>query len=267
MSTYNLKYICYETPIYDLMQAGIVPEWMYFECDLHGMYTAEDFLCEWDWEWGWDLGHGYTKAQMKILKKARKTVSDGINEYLHNPELLQLEQDRLAEDRRKKQIREDLATKLRPPFYTYEIPAIAKYTIDNNEEPYFNIFYTWLTRYKHGTRALVQMTMAGIFDGKPHSPQEIMEMSKDGSLEKEYAVTHTRSLPTLRKYTKEPCEIKGKLSYLLPSLRHKLEQYLQPYTDKTLSPTHPVWQAIMTQESTTFDPSLMSRAIRYFLNL
>lgn len=42
------------TPIEDLRKAGIVPDWMAEECEEHGMYEAENILCEWDWEGGWD---------------------------------------------------------------------------------------------------------------------------------------------------------------------------------------------------------------------
>ena len=38
------------TPIEDLRKAGIVPDWMAEECEEHGMYEAENILCEWDWE-------------------------------------------------------------------------------------------------------------------------------------------------------------------------------------------------------------------------
>ncbi len=74
----ELPYICHRTTIYQLMQAGIVPDWMYRDCDIHGMDTAEDFICEWDWDWNWDLGKGYNNKQLDILAKARKIVKEGI---------------------------------------------------------------------------------------------------------------------------------------------------------------------------------------------
>lgn len=67
-----------ETPIRDLYKAGIVPEWMYRECDLHGMYEAENILCEWDWEDGWDLGDGYNKEQREILANIRTLIHNAL---------------------------------------------------------------------------------------------------------------------------------------------------------------------------------------------
>ncbi len=66
------------TPIEDLCKAGIVPDWMAEECDLHGMYEAENILCEWDWEDGWDLGDGYNKEQREILENVRAIIRDAI---------------------------------------------------------------------------------------------------------------------------------------------------------------------------------------------
>lgn len=59
------------TSIETLHKAGIVPEWMARDCELHGMYEAENILCEWDWEDGWDLGDGYDKEQLEVLAKVR----------------------------------------------------------------------------------------------------------------------------------------------------------------------------------------------------
>lgn len=70
-----LPYICHRTIIYQLMQAGIVPDWMFRDCDTHGMDTVEDFLCEWDWYWNWDLGKGYSNKRLDILARARQVVS------------------------------------------------------------------------------------------------------------------------------------------------------------------------------------------------
>lgn len=66
------------TPIEELCKAGIVPVWMAEECDLHGMYEAENILNEYDWEDGWDLGDGYDEEQRKILEKVRTIIRDAI---------------------------------------------------------------------------------------------------------------------------------------------------------------------------------------------
>lgn len=46
------------------------------ECEEHGMYEAENILCEWDWEDGWDLGDGYNKEQLEILTKVRDIIHE-----------------------------------------------------------------------------------------------------------------------------------------------------------------------------------------------
>ncbi len=66
------------TPIETLRKAGIVPEWMAEECEEHGMYEAENILCEWDWEDGWDLGDGYDKDQLEILANVRHIIHNAL---------------------------------------------------------------------------------------------------------------------------------------------------------------------------------------------
>ena len=71
------------TPIIKLVKAGIVPEWMFLDCKQHGMYEAENILCEFDWEWDWDLGDGYTAAQLKTLADVRNIIKAGIEASKH----------------------------------------------------------------------------------------------------------------------------------------------------------------------------------------
>lgn len=66
------------TPIEDLRKAGIVPDWMAEECEEHGMYEAENILCEWDWEDGWDLGDGYDKEQLEVLARVRSIIQTAL---------------------------------------------------------------------------------------------------------------------------------------------------------------------------------------------
>lgn len=67
-----------DTPIHDLYKAGLIPEWIYRDCDNHGMYEAENILCEWDWEDGWDLGDGYNEQQLQTLEEIRKTIHQAL---------------------------------------------------------------------------------------------------------------------------------------------------------------------------------------------
>lgn len=66
------------TSIEDLRKAGIVPDWMAEECEMHGMYEAENILNEYDWEYGWDLGDGYNKEQREILENIRTLIRTAI---------------------------------------------------------------------------------------------------------------------------------------------------------------------------------------------
>ena len=66
------------TPIETLRNVGIVPDWMAKDCEQHGMYEAENILCEWDWEDGWDLGDGYDKTQLEILAKVRNIIRNAL---------------------------------------------------------------------------------------------------------------------------------------------------------------------------------------------
>ncbi|MDE7351274.1 MAG: hypothetical protein K2N25_09415 [Muribaculaceae bacterium] len=268
-----LPYICNSTTIYQLMQAGIVPEWMYRDCDIHGMDTAEDFLCEWDWDWSWDLGYGYTDSQLAILKEARETVRLGIEEFERNPELQIIEQDRVDRIKKKRELSETLKKKLCPPLYVAEIPDIVKYVLQHNEEPVFSIFYCWFVRYGHSDRNKVRFIMAGIFDGISRTPGEIAEMTKTGELKEKFGIETEFTLKQLQRLAKTPYEIKGKFDYLIPAVMSKLEQYQQneQESDATMqvfsipSESSLVWQEIMEREPFRFKPQLMSRALAYFL--
>lgn len=45
-----------DTRIEELVEKGIVPEWMWRDIRPHGMDEAWHILNEWDWEHGWDIG-------------------------------------------------------------------------------------------------------------------------------------------------------------------------------------------------------------------
>ena len=269
----TLPYICNHTTIYQLMQAGIVPDWMYEDCDQHGMDTAEDFLCEWDWDWNWDLGKGYSQKRLDILAKARQTVKEGIEEFERTPELQKLERDRLDSIKKKKELSEILKKKLCPPFYVAEIPNIVSYVIAHDEEPVFSIFYCWFVRYRHCERNKVRFIMAGIFDGIPRSPREMEKMIQSGELKEKFGIETEFSLRQLQRLAKTPYEIKGKLDYLIPAIKSKLDLLLQnsqksdTANQETSVPAEdsPIWQEIMEKEQFRFKPALISRALSYFL--
>lgn len=256
------------------MQAGIVPDWMYEDCDRHGMDTAEDFLCEWDWDWNWDLGKGYSKKRLDILAKARQIVKDGIEEFDRNPEFQKMEKDRVDKIKKKKELQEILQKKFCPPFYVAEIPNIVNFVVEHDEEPVFSIFYCWFVRHRHSDRNKIRFVMAGIYDGIERTPKEIAEMIQSGEIKEKFGIETEFNLRQLQRLAKTPYEIKGKLDYLIPAIKVKLQEYLNKYSDTSLtlnssllilSDSHPVWQEIMDRENVRFNPMLLSRALAYFL--
>lgn len=269
----TLPYISEYTRIHELMEAGIVPEWMYRECSFHGMDTAEDFLCEWDWEWGWDLGYGYTDSQLAILKEARQIVRQGIEEFHRNPELQKMEQDRVDKIKKKKELSETLKKKLCPPFYVAEIPEIVKYVLQHDEESVFSIFYCWFVRYRHTDRNKVRFVMAGIYDGIFRTPKEMVAMTGTGELKEKFGIETEFTLKQLQRLAKTPYEIKGKFDYLLPAIISKLEHYRQNNqaadtespVASIISEQSPLWAEIKERVPFGFKPYLMSRALTYFL--
>lgn len=256
------------------MQAGIVPDWMYKDCDIHGMDTAEDFLCEWDWDWNWDLGKGYSKKRLDILANARKIVKEGIEEFQRNPELQKMEKERVDKIKRKEALSQEFQKKFCPPFYVAEIPKIVNYVLENDEEPFFSIFYCWFVRHRHSDRNKIRFVMAGIYDGIERTPKEIVEMSQSGELKEKFGIETEFNLRQLQRLAKTPYEIKGKLDYLIPSIRTKLQEYLNLSSDSALtrdsslllpSPEHPAWQEIVGREPFRLNSTLLSRALGYFL--
>lgn len=256
------------------MQAGIVPDWMYKDCDIHGMDTAEDFLCEWDWDWNWDLGKGYSKKRLDILANARKIVKEGIEEFHRNPEFQKMEKERVDKIKKKEELQEIFQKKFCPPFYIAEIPNIVNYVWENDEEPIFSIFYCWFVRHRHSDRNKIRFMMAGIYDGIERTPNEIVEMTQSGELKEKFGIETEFNLRQLQRLAKTPYEIKGKLDYLIPSLRTKLQEYLNLLSDSDLtlhssllhpSPDHPVWQEMVDREPFRLDSTLLSRALSYFL--
>lgn len=268
-----LPYICEQTTIRQLMQAGTVPDWMYEDCDVHGMRTAEDFLCEWDWDWNWDLGKGYSQKRLDILAKARQTVREGIEDFKRSPELQKIEQDRVDRIKKKKELSETLKKKFCPPFYVAEIPNIVNYVLTHDEDPVFSIFYCWFVRHRHCDRNKARFVMAGILDGTSRTPKEIVEMTRSGQLREKFGIETEFTLRQLQRLAKTPYEIKGKLDYLIPAIKSKLEQYYQSNQESDTageaisvpSESSPFWQEIMAKEAFRFKPSLISRALGYFL--
>ena len=151
-----------ETSIWELVKAGVMPEWMARECDIHGMDRAEYVLNEydWEWEWDWDLGMYYNEEQTGILKQVRKTIREGIEAFRSNPELVRQHKERKALEKRRykliEQYRKDLLGYVEPE----DVRWIADYAINHDTLPYLYILtnklilgfekLTFRSRYSHG---------------------------------------------------------------------------------------------------------------------
>lgn len=256
------------------MQAGIVPEWMYEDCDRHGMDTAEDFLCEWDWDWNWDLGKGYSKKRLNILANARQIVKEGIEEFNRNPEFQKIEKERVDKIKKGEELKEVFQKKFCPPFFASEIPKIVNYVLEYDEEPYISIFYCWFVRHRHSDRNKVRFVMAGIYDGIPRTPKEIESITQSGELKEKFGIETEFNLRQLQRLAKTPYEIKGKLDYLIPAIKVKLQEYLNKNSDSTLTldssllipcENLPIWQDILGREPFKLNPTLLTHALGYFL--
>lgn len=110
--------------------------------------------------------------------------------------------------------------------------------------------------------------MAGIYDGKSRTPKEIVEMIQRDELKEKFDIETDFNLRQLQRLAKTPYEIKGKLDYIIPTIRIKLQEHLN---SEDLSPAlsdanHYIWKEISTRENVRFDITLLSQAIKYFLN-
>lgn len=84
-SKYEHLKISDTTKISELYLLGLIPEFIYKDCKLHGLEEAENILCEWDWEDGWDLGDDYDEEQMETLRNIRKFIAHKIGWHDWSP--------------------------------------------------------------------------------------------------------------------------------------------------------------------------------------
>lgn len=125
-----------DTSIWDLVKAGIMPEWMAQECDDHAMTQAEYVLCEFDWEYGWDLGKYYTKEQSETLERVRAAIREGIEAFRSNPELVREYEEQKALKERKERLRGRYKKELYGYIRPEDIDWIVDYIIQHDTLPY-----------------------------------------------------------------------------------------------------------------------------------
>lgn len=109
--------------------------------------------------------------------------------------------------------------------------------------------------------------MAGIYDGIVRTPKEILEMTQSGELKEKFGIETEFNLRQLQRLAKTPYEIKGKLDYVIPAIRTRLQEDLdsEDIMPALADATHSIWQEIMVRENISIDSARLSRALQYFL--
>ena len=172
-----------ETSIWELVKAGVMPEWMARECDIHGMDRAEYVLNEydWEWEWDWDLGMYYNEEQTGILKQVRKTIREGIEAFRSNPELVRQHKERKALEKRRykliEQYRKDLLGYVEPE----DVRWIADYAINHDTLPYLYILTNKLILgfEKLTDRQKARLLQIGLPSGEPVDADKVGKQFPD----------------------------------------------------------------------------------------
>lgn len=219
---HKLKYISPSTPIEELVEAGIVPEWMWQDIEPHGMSEAENILCEWDWEWGWDIGDGYNEYQRNELAHVRAIISEGIKAYDANPKLKQEATEKKGLVMRREALRNEYHAKLRNNFQPDKIEMVVEYILKNGEPPYFSLIYGYIHSDIRTDRQKIRLLMAGALDGKPRTPKEVFEMLKSCNLPEGISISEQFPLRSLQRWSKKPFKPVGQLSEYLNAISQKL---------------------------------------------
>lgn len=234
MSLNSLKYISPSTSIEELVEAGIVPEWMWRDIEPHGMSEAENILCEFDWEWGWDIGDGYNKKQLEILAEVRKTISEGIKVFKSNAELRKIEKDKRDAQGLKEQKLKDYCEKYRGYVFQHCIPWLVEYEDKYGVLPYFFLLcmkYIWYPG-NQTDRMKAKLAVAGIDRDEPMSIEEAMEAFPQFSK------------ASLKRMAKQPWNTTGRAKEYISMLHTQLP-------DRPLTESDPFWAELMERQSLT----------------
>ena len=183
--TQPIEYIRPSDSLDKLVKAGILPQWIAMDAELHGMSEAENILCEYDWDWNWDLGDGYTDEQLMILKDVRKRIELGISNYESNSELKA--KDAAEKEARKIQQKKyvDYTKKFAGNYVDrYKIDWVLDFEKANGSLPllHFLCFRTLLPTRTDIQKA--QLMRLGISVDKPMSAEEVATIFPDIPLKK-----------------------------------------------------------------------------------
>lgn len=218
-----------DTSIWELVKAGIMPDWMARECDRHGMDMAGYVLNEYDWEWGWDLGMYYNEEQSEILKQVRKTIREGIEAFHSDPELVRQYVERKALEKKRYNLQELYRKELYGYVEPEDLDWITDYAMAKEELPYL---YILTNKLIHGfdnlsDRQKARLLQIGLPSGTPRSADEVREMFPD--LPKSIFSWRSRKIPW------EPVG--------------KLKQYMAGVSfDKPINEDSPEWHDIMESQ-------------------
>lgn len=92
-------------------------------------------------------------------------------------------------------------------------------------------------------------------------------MTQTGELKEKFGIETEFNLRQLQRLAKTPYEIKGKLDYIIPTIRKKLQQYLdsEDISSALMDADHHIWQEISDHENVQLNTALLSQALKYFL--
>lgn len=239
-----------DTSIRSLCSMGIVPDWMYRDCDIHGMDEAENILCEWDWDWNWDLGDGYNKQQLEILANVRKIISEGINAFENDPEA----QRQYREEKKKDRFIYERTSEYNRTFYKIadkkQIRWMLEYEYDNGHLPCFFIVVCrllWHTE-DHTDRLKAALLATGIGVDNPLPNEEIV------------AKIPTVSAKQIAYMLKKPYSLGPKFQKYIDNLRLELPERPLPESD-------PFWQQLIERQRLAgIAPIHLMRIVAYFLH-
>lgn len=237
-----------DTSIEELRDAGILPDFIYRDCEEHGMYEAENVLNEWDWEWDWDLGQGYNDEQLEILMQVRKTISDGIKAFHNNPAEVQRYKDERECEKLREKLNREYKQKFQGNVYQHQMPWLVDYELVHNELPLFFLMCSKLVWWKHklSNRLVARLWMAGINVDKPITPQEVCELMPELNLRQ------------IKNIAKKPWPLAGKF-------REHIEQIHTQIPERPLPENDPFWAEINKAQNLDDIPAIqLMRMIAYF---
>lgn len=164
-----------DTPIEELVEAGIVPEWMWRDIRPHGIDEAGHILNEWDWEYGWDIGDGYSKQEREELERVRKIIREGIEAFRSNPEAIRQHKEERERKKRHDNLIREFKAKYSSNCDWNNIPWLVEFYETYGELPYIYLLVTKFVWRKESltSRHRARLLLAGVNVPWPLSVDEV----------------------------------------------------------------------------------------------